>query len=262
MSTLLDIQEAFRAGVLGDDDLPARGFIVEDEISSDRRVGIYRNNTLISLSKALAACYPVVERLVGERFFDQAARAFVKAHPPLQPQLLAYGGGFGTFLDGFEPARSVPYLGDVARLEWARNEALFAEEAPIVDIAALQRVPADQYGALCFRPHPSVRIVRSRWPVQSIWQVNQADEVKPVDLDRGGETVLVMRPTSQVVSQILTAGEDALLAAIASGATLEEAAVRAAETDAQFDLQHALVAHLQRGTFCTVSLETDRGTAE
>ena len=262
MSTLLDIQEAFRVGVLGDNDLPARGFIVEDEISSDRRVGIYRNNTLISLSKALAACYPVVERLVGERFFDHAARAFVKGHPPRQPQLLAYGGGFAAFLDGFAPARSVPYLGDVARLEWARNEALFADEAPLVDIAALQRVPADRYGALRFRLHPSVRIVRSSWPVQSIWQVNQADEVEPVDLDQGGETVLVMRPASKVVSHGLTAGDDTLLMAIAGGATLEEAAVKAAEIDERFDLQHALVAHLQRGTFSAVSLETNRGTAE
>lgn len=259
MSTLLDIQDAFRIGVLGDDDGPARGFIVEDEISADRRVGIYRNNTLISLSKSLAACYPVVERLVGERFFDHAARIFVKIHPPTQPQLLAYGNGFGAFLDDFEPARSVPYVGDVARLEWARNEALFADEAPVVSIASLQAIPIERYGDLRFRLHPSARIVSSRWPVQAIWQANQLDDVPPVDIEHGGETVLILRPGAQIESQLLSIGERAMFLAIDARNTLEQAAMIAVDEDCDFDLQEALVGHLQRGTFTSVSLDNPPG---
>ncbi|MEM7443107.1 MAG: DNA-binding domain-containing protein [Pseudomonadota bacterium] len=262
MSTLLDIQEAFRAGVLGESDALARSFIVEDEVPSDRRISIYRNNTLISLSKSLGACYPIVERLVGERFFDFVAQSYVKANPPEVPQLLAYGDGFGAFLDDFEAAQSVPYLGDVARLEWARNQALFADDAPVVSVANLQTVPADRYGRLRFRLHPSVRIVQSRWPVQSIWQVNQREDVAPVDLNQGGETVLVMRPGLKVVAHILTNGDQSFLTALSSGSPLEDAAEHALEADSEFDLQQALVAHLQRGTFCAVSLDQDLGTAK
>jgi hypothetical protein len=42
----------------------------------------------------------------------------VRIEPPLSPILLKYGGRFPTFIETFRPTSSLPYLADVARLEW------------------------------------------------------------------------------------------------------------------------------------------------
>ena len=41
-------------------------------IAPERRIQVYRNNRLITLGEALKATFPVVCRLVDERFFDYA----------------------------------------------------------------------------------------------------------------------------------------------------------------------------------------------
>lgn len=251
---LRDLQSAFLEGVFGDANEAALGAIDDDEIGAKRRFSIYRDNTFISLRKVLSACFPAVERLVGERFFAYSAREFVKDHPPRVPQMLAYGDTFPGFLDRFPPAASVPYLGDVARLEWARNEALFAADAPTLGAEALKAYPTEQYGDLRFYLHPTVRRVTSRYPIQSIWQANQQDKVARVDVNGGGEQVLVLRPSHKVIAIAIEPGDNALLASLGRGDSLDVAAERALGIDGGFDLQAALVAHLKRGSFSGVNL--------
>ena len=128
MLALPELQRAFAAAILADETATLSPLVRADGIAPERRIQVYRNNSLITLAEALKATFPVVCRLVDERFFDYAARAFIRAHPPRQPRLADYGEEFADFLAGFEPARSLPYLPDVARLEWAINLAYHAAD--------------------------------------------------------------------------------------------------------------------------------------
>ena len=120
---LAGLQETFVHAVL------RAGLLVPETVASmagpsrERRIGVYRNNVKASLVAALVGAFPVVQRLVGEEFFEAAAFVFVEHHPPRSPVLAEYGAGFAAFLEGFEPARDLPYLADIARLEWARQQA-------------------------------------------------------------------------------------------------------------------------------------------
>ncbi|NBB83119.1 MAG: DUF2063 domain-containing protein, partial [Alphaproteobacteria bacterium] len=198
---LAELQRAMAAAVLGGDRAAAEASIVADRIAPADRLDVYAGTVRISLTQALEAAFPVVARLVGERFFHAAARRFVEAHPPQRPQLLSYGGGFADFLAAFEPARSLPYLPDVARLEWARVQALFAADAAPLAAEALGEVPAEAMPRLVFDLHPSLRVVASAWPIQAIWQANRQPTVPKVDLGAGGQTVLVLRPAHAVTAQ-------------------------------------------------------------
>lgn len=253
---LRELQEGFRRSVLEGDDGRLKTIIAGDGVGPDRRLAIYRNNTFGSLIGVLAAAFPVVARLVGDRFFRFAAREYIAAHPPHVPQLLAYGDAFADFLDTFPAAATVPYLGDVARLEWARNEALFAADADPLDPAALECIPADRYAELRFVLHPAVRLVTSRFPVLAIWQANQAhnETVPPVARDAGGQHVLVSRPGLRVDNRTVGAGEFALLTCLSRGAMLAEAAEEATALESGLDLQIALASHFRLGTFCDVTL--------
>ena len=252
---LRDLQTRFREGLLGGDAGPAMAAIEEDAITPAQRFGIYRNNVLGSLAGALAAAFPVIERLVGQRFFQAAARAFVQQSPPSVPQLLAYGDRFPAFLEAFPPAAGEPYLGDVGRLEWARVEAMFAADAMPLDPAALTSVPPDALADLRFAAHPATRLVPSaRFPIHTIWRVNQPDNPnpRPVDLKLGSQAALVTRPGLAVETVAISPGNAAFVHALLQHQPLGEAAEAALTAEPEFDLQQGLAAHLKGGTFMQV----------
>lgn len=244
------LQNRFRAAVLGGDDrllatLLAPG--LDPAIPTARRIAVHRNTYFGSLTEALAAAYPVTEKLTGTAFFALAARAFIDANPPAKPDLAAYGGGFGAFLDTFPPASSVPYLGDVARLEWALVEATFAADADPLDPAALTRVPPDQVAGLIFAFHPSARLVQCRWAAHSIWLAHRSDPPAPVDPAAGPEQVLLVRPADRMLTERLSQGEAALIAALMSGESLGGAAAAALAAEPGLDLSAALGRLLRLG---------------
>src|SRR5206468_117060 len=86
-------------------------------------LAVYRRNIAANYRNALGATYPVVKQLVGGDFFDHAVDQFTTAHPSRGGDLNEYGGEFPAFLRRFTRAASLPYLPDVAALEWAVDEA-------------------------------------------------------------------------------------------------------------------------------------------
>ena len=129
-----DLIAQFRSG-LSSGAVPP-GMTALDPAEVERRFAVYRNNVAHSLSRALASRYPVIERLVGEDFFRPLAAAFIAAHPPASPMLFQWGGEFPGFLAGFPPLRDLPYLADVAELEWLRGQAYHAADAQPADATA------------------------------------------------------------------------------------------------------------------------------
>lgn len=161
MPSLLELQRHLAAAVVSDDPQPAAASIVDDAPGAAARLGIYINHFRVTLIDALAAAFPVVRQLVGEPFFDAAARRYVRENPPVDPCLVAYGDGFPGFLARLPEAASLPYLSGVARLEWAIHQAWHAPDAPSMgrDAAASVLAAADE-ADVHVRLHPSCRADR------------------------------------------------------------------------------------------------------
>ncbi len=252
MPSLADIQDRFAGALLAPDAaLPeaVRGRSGEAPV---RRFNVYRNNVAVSLTDALEATFPAVLSLVGRTFFRTAGREFVHTSPPRSPVLIDYGAGFPDFLDTFAPAQSVPYLGDVARLEWAWNRAYHAREAAPAAIDVLGAIAPEKTGGTTFTFHPSARLLRSRFPVVSLWAANtERGRHEDVDLDRA-EDALVVRPDADVVVRLLPAGGLDFIAALAQGATLAAAAEVAAGEVPGFDLSTHLGGLFESGIVVAV----------
>ena len=164
-----------------------------------KRFNVYRNNVHASISRALAARFPVVERLVGEDFFAAMARAFIIQRPPASPVLAEYGAHFAEFLEAFDPVADLPYLPDVARLEWARNIAYHAADSSAASLESLTRIPPDALAQTRLTLHPATRWVASDYPIVSIWRTNTHDAtVARVGPEAGNELALVTRPALDV----------------------------------------------------------------
>jgi hypothetical protein len=231
--------------------LMQRGGAAPAALTPPKRFGVYRNNVFASLITALRARYPVIERLVGEDFFAAAAGLFIEAFPPRSPVLIDYGEGFSDFLESFEPAAALPYLADVARLEWLRHRAYHAADRNALRPSDLASVPSDCVLALEFEFHPSSALVVSPYPIVSIWETNAHDaEARPIGPDLAGEAALVVRPDYDVQIVRLDEATHAFAAALAQGAALGEAAAKGAEFD-RFNLAQALAKLITAGAFCS-----------
>jgi hypothetical protein len=174
--SLLETQRAMLRAIASGEAQLIASIVVSDEIGADERVSIHRNTTINALVKALRLCHPAVHRLVGSEFFEVAAQIFLEQTLPSAALLDEFGADFAAFLGAFEPAASLPYLGDVARLEWTVHHALHAPDALPMDLARLAAVSQQQSGQLRFFAHPSLGFVSVKWPADEIWRAVIAED--------------------------------------------------------------------------------------
>jgi len=235
MSRFTETQEAFAEAVRRADQALPEGVTSHSAAQPTRRFNVYRNNFYASLINVLAGRYPVVQRLVGEEFFRAMAKVYVDEQPPRSAMILAYGGGFADFLDRFPPVADVPYLPDIARLEWARHTAYHAADATPLTAEDFAGVPVEQVAALTLSLHPSLTVVSSAYPIVSIWETNTFDdEARPVSAE--AQDAMIARPEMTVEVRQLPPGAAAFITALASGNRLGAAAEHAAASDERFDL--------------------------
>lgn len=261
MIPLLDLQNAMRRGLLGPDDGMALAHIVADGIAAEARLNIYRNGVIGALTKALRLSFPAVDRLVGSAFFESASRIFIESEPPHCAWLGAYGSDFPRFLGQFAPAATLPYLPEVARLEWVVSQAVHAPDAAPLNTTALSAVDPALQGRIAFVPHPSIGLVEAEYPVDAIWRaVLDGDDaaMSALDLSSGPVRLLIQRGPNGIV--VIRCERTAWRFAqdLMTGCPLESAFLGMQETEATI----LLAAHLAAGRFSgfTVTQETKAGT--
>lgn len=230
MIGLPELQRRFSRGVLENRPEELEAFVVADRFSAAERLGVYRNNFYAGLCGALRDCFPVVRRLVGEDYFRQAAHGYITAHPSRGGGLQGFGAAFPGYLGQLESARSLAYLEDVARLEWARQEVYHAADAAPFDAEGLARVAPADYGRLRFEVAPAVRWLRSVWPVVRIWERHQeeddGDRPWQLRIDTGGQQVLVVRRKLTLHQEAVGLPEYRLLESLSRQLPLETAVER------------------------------------
>ena len=235
------LQEAFSAAVL-DSQQPCPRGLVSRNGHVESRFAVYRNNVQKGLINALAFSYPVVARLVGEYFFQEMARLFIKKSPPDSPIMSTYGVRFADFIGDFEPAMSLPYLADTARLERLCVAAYHAADACAVDpqvLARMLKVP-ESLGQLHLQLHPGVATLDSPYAVADLWAAHQNEELSQgLDLSLPQSTV-VLRYGLSVEVFAVRPGYTAFIRHLQSGHALGPAAEHALQVDPYFDLSQAL----------------------
>lgn len=221
------------------------------------RLAVYRNNVVSSLIDTLASSFPVVQELVGPEFFRAMAAVFVRQSPPRTRVLAHYGDElFPLFIAGFEPAGSLPYLADVARLEAARVRAYHAADAEPVDADAVRQQLAcgERAGVLRLECHPSVSVVESCFAVVSLWAAHQGiGELADIEIDQP-ESAIVLRPQLDVLVLPAPVGAAQFVTAVQQGLSLA-AAVQVAATQAPtFDLPATLGLLVAQGALHAIHL--------
>ncbi len=238
-----------RRGLLeGTDAAAVCAEIVADGIEPAQRLAVYRNGFASRLATALRLAYPAVQRLVGEDFFEGAARVFAFERPPRAAWLDEYGAEFPDFLAGFPPAASLAYLPDVARLEWAVSGAAHAPDAEPLDPARLLELNELQRASVRFVPHPALGLLRTDCPADEIWRAVLARDdaaLGAIDPAAGPAWLLVERREGEVAVSRMSEAAWRFTIELCAGRALCDALEAAGGVEADV----LLAQHLAAGRF-------------
>lgn len=231
-------QKMFRMAVLSPDADRPEGLTDGTGNPAGRRFDVYRNNVAVSLTEALETAFPVVRKLVGDANFKLIASVFLRQHPPSSPLMMFYGAKMPEFLARFDPTKSIQYLPDIARLELALRDSYHAADSEAIDPAVLQSMAPDALMASNVSLAPSLRLVRSPWPIHAIWRFNmEEDAPKP---EMAAEDVAVIRAEMDPEPVLLPPGGGEFVAALRDGQTFGAALAAASEVHETFDLSRVL----------------------
>lgn len=160
--------------------------ISTEDFSAEQRFAVYRDSIRSAFLNTLEAVYPVCLRLVGPDYFAAMANIYCQNAISHSPDLNDFGADFADFIASFEPARSLAYLADVARLEWAIHRSKLGPDAAAILPTQLRELDADRFEQTVFRRIPHGSLLASAFPLDRIWQVNQLEaDTEEVDLSDG-----------------------------------------------------------------------------
>jgi len=257
MPGLRELQRRMRNALLDEVSGEFAWDILNDGLTITQRIAIYRNNVFSNLREALRTLFPVTERLVGAEFFNYLTEEFIRRYPSPAGDLNCFGADLGRFISTFSPAAGLPYLADVADLEWRAHTVYHARDCAGLDCTRLSAVDPEDYDRLHFHPHPATALFDSVYPVHRIWQVNQpaytGDQV--VDLDSGAVRLLIERRGGGVELQTLSPGTWALLNAMTNHADFARAGELALQAEPSLDLGHCLSDLIAQSTLVDFSLQ-------
>lgn len=141
MNTLLTSQRALLQALFGAaSDAEALKTLTTDHAMPTRARGLasYQSNAHMLAERVLVAAYPVVTSILSPDSMGQLARALWHRHPPVRGDLARWGADLPGFIAASPQLAELPWLADVARIEWALHAAATAANAPAsADLASL-----------------------------------------------------------------------------------------------------------------------------
>jgi len=227
------------------------------DTDQQRRFNVYRNNRMVSLIDNLRSTYPALRQLVGDEFFTAGATAFINVTPPTQPVMAEYGEGFGRFIMSLPNTRNMPFLNDIAQLEWQRLQAYHCRNAQVLNSSALAEVAPDTFLSMRFQCHPALHCLVSEWPIGAIWSIcsegsaSEPNAHRDINM-RDGESVVITRPHLDVLVNRIDHAAAIFLNALCSGETLGDSAELGLACDNEFNVGEHLTGLIALGAFSQI----------
>lgn len=201
-----------------------------------RGMQAYQANAGASAERTLASTFPTVQALVGEDSFAALARAFWHAQPPVRGDLACFGDALPAFIADSEQLADVPYLADVARLDWLVAVAERAADGS-TDAGTLNLLAEADAAQLRLELMPGIAVLSSAHAVVSVWLAHRPGDGAAGHWARAreaialgnGETALVWRSGWRAMVRPIGSHEARWMQSLLRGETLAVALTDAGE---------------------------------
>lgn len=245
-------QSAFTRGIFDPEMAAPEGLLNADGSQAAKRFDVYRNNVAVSLTEALIAAFPVIYKLVGDQFFRGMAGVYLRKHKPTSPLMMYYGERMPMFLGRFQPAKIVPYLPDMAKLELAMRKAYHAGDGQPIDGAKLASLAPEDLMGVRFAFAPATQVVSSDYAIHAIYLKNTVQDAP--DIVMQPETVLITRPQFDPQMHVISPSGADCIAALMKNQPLGVALSQAGD---DLDLGEILGVLLAQGAITDLILKED-----
>jgi len=219
------------------------------------RLAIHSRHYATSLATALCEKFPASAWLAGAAVVRDAASAYARLYPPLQPCIAEYGRDFPRFIARHWRAAHLPYLEAFAELEWAVGRASIAIDAPSLSWTELANRGAERLVDSTLGLQLGVYYVRAAWRIDELMQAYLGGAA-PERFGLLNTATLIEVQGARGAFQLtrLDPATFAFRTALVGGRTIGEAAEAALAIDATFDLGNGLRALVAAGlvTGCAI----------
>ncbi len=238
-----------------------KNIILPGKFDSNELMQVYRNNYYISLTEALRSVYVSVDKLVGKGFFDFVAHGYIEAHPSRSGNLHELGGEFETYIGALEQAASVPYIADVAKLDWAWHRMFHAEDSNSLAIDVLVGYQHKDFGALCFQLVPACQILKMDYTVFGLWnhcrEIPGFESSDELSYENEQQFIMIYRSGLDVVVAMVSQAKALFIEKLREGMCLADVAELAMEVDTEFQLPDALQSLFVQEVVSGIELPTE-----
>ncbi|SMY17941.1 HvfC/BufC N-terminal domain-containing protein [Photobacterium aquimaris] len=194
----------------------ATTMVISDHFSAQQRLQLYCNNFIVGLTEVLESVYSTVKAMTGGACFKQLARQHILNHPLPQGDVTLYGDHFSDTIAA-QPTlvSSLPYLVDLARLEWLRDVVSRSpSHSGALPLEKLHRLEHPQHSLdllRCYFHIPiSTHIFSSQYAVGALWEIvnhtdgsHQQQQLATLDIHQP-QAVLVQHFQWQLWQQTVT----------------------------------------------------------
>lgn len=189
------------------------------KLSAADAVAVYRGGYPARLSEALGETFEACWRVLGDEDFFEACKKYCRSVPSTSHNLSDYGFSFPTFLLNRFQAQA-PFIGDLARLEWAYKDLFHAR--PHTPLTAEQLSVAVKPNSVLLFGH-AVQSLSFSFSVVDIWRRDRSDATP---LNRSGwegpqSALLYKSGGTQVFSRVLAAPEASVINSLLNGIPLD-----------------------------------------
>lgn len=174
---LSNLQDVFQQYLIQGEQAAIKPMITDlNRFNAERGLKVYYDAYRIRLCEILKLDFPKTYYLMGDDNFDPAFDEYLKQFPSQHFSVRYFGQHFVAFLRNTEPYKNFPPLAEMAEFEWSVSFTIDAEDAPIVDVAAFQAIPPEQWPDLTFTLHPSVTSCQFSFNTPQLWQLIDNEE--------------------------------------------------------------------------------------
>lgn len=247
MNRLQKIQAALLHDIYHGDTSSAP-YLDTGKFGSLERLDIYTNNLRLGLCESLRNAYPVVEQLVGAEFFEHLSRGYLSAYPLHQGNRNQFGHAFATFLSKQAALEEMPYVTEIAAIEWAYFQASIANQAQVLDFEQLQQEVSNPNYVLT--PHPSAHWVYNAYNSVELWQQHQQGATDELALKESDQHWLIWRdPSHEILLQPVPKALIDMLEKSQQGLPFDEIMASLQPNTDISELQHSFSDAIYHGVF-------------
>jgi len=235
---VIRLQRAMANAVLTGEEAGLLDYLADPPPGCDllHRVGAYTGGYHARVEESLLESFPALAAVLGGAAFHSLVHRYLPCINRDEPNLNYIGRDLPGFLADDELGVALPFVPDLARLEWAVLECFHGAWLAAADLSLLEDLGQDQLASLRLDFQPAAALVVSDWPIKEIRDARDYDrDSVDIDLVDRPDSVLVYRAGFDVVTEGLGEAEATALESMRAGATLGQTVQQLADSGAGGD---------------------------